>query len=141
MMYVVHSATAENCANIQTETACYIEKKKRIQSGTSVLELVNTTVLQKRHYYCKTIIEVIMFLASNRLVLRGDWDVEEKEEGGLFNSLFEFAINRDPQLIESQNHMPPNTTYKSPKIQNEFISILAQLLRESIVSEVKKSRR
>lgn len=30
-------------------------------------------------------------------------------------------------------------TYKSPQIQNEFISIVAQLLRQSIVNEVKKA--
>lgn len=71
--------------------------------------------------------------------MRGDWDDEEKEEGGLFNSLFEFAMNRDPQLIEYQKHMPKNATYKSPQIQNEFISILAHLLRASIVNEVKKA--
>lgn len=31
-------------------TARYIEKKKRMQSGTSISELVITTVLQKRRY-------------------------------------------------------------------------------------------
>lgn len=82
---------------------------------------------------------MILFLASNRLALRGDWDAEEKEEGGLFTSLFEFALKRDAELIASQKHMPPNTTYKSPKIQNELISIVAQLLRQSIVNEVKKA--
>lgn len=120
-------------------SARYAEKKKRIQSGTSVSELLNTTVLEKRRYYCRTIVEVVMFLASNRLALRGEWDEEEKEEGGLFNSLFELLLKRDSQLIESQKHMPKNATYTSPLIQNEFISIVAHLLRSSIVDEVKNA--
>ena len=35
--------------------------------------------------------------------------------------------------------MPKNATYKSPQIQNEFIAIIAELLRESTVNEVKKA--
>lgn len=119
-------------------TKAYIEKKARIESGTSISELVSSTVLEKRRYYCKAIVEVILFLASHRLAFRGDWDAEENEEGGLFNSLFEFAMNRDPKLIEYQNSMPKNALYTSPQIQNEFISIIAQLLRQSIVNEIKK---
>lgn len=41
----------------------YAEKKKHAQSGTSVSGLLNDTVLAKRRYYCKTIVEVILFLA------------------------------------------------------------------------------
>lgn len=133
--FVKHDASIAH----MNATACYIEKKKRTQSGKSITELLSSSVLDKRRYYCKTIVEVILFLASNRLAMRGDWDEEEKEEGGLFNSLFEFAMNRDPELIASQKHMPPHITYKSPRIQNELISIVAQLLRESIVNEVKKA--
>lgn len=130
-----HNNSAEHLHAISIQ----IEQRKRIESGTSVSELVNTSVLEKRRYYCKSIIEVIMFLVGNRLALRGDWDDEEKEEGGLFNSLFEFAMKKDTRLVECQTAMPPNITYKSPQIQNEFISILAHEVRANIVKEVKEA--
>lgn len=130
--FIRHNASSGHI----TAATTYIEKMKR---GKSVVELGVTSVLEKRRYYVKSIIEVIMFLVGNRLALRGDWDAEEQEEGGLFNSLFEFAMKKDPELVVSQKHMPPTTTYKSPQIQNELICILAQLLRASIVDEVKNA--
>lgn len=35
--------------------------------------------------------------------------------------------------------MPANTTYKSPQIQNEIIHIIAEELRNTIVTEIKDS--
>lgn len=115
------------------------EKAMRILSGKSVSELVNNTVLTKRRYYCSTIVDIIIFLTSNRLALRGDWNDEDKEEYGLFNSLFEFALKRDKELADCQKYMPPNVTYKSPIIQNELIEILAETVRDEIVKEIKSS--
>lgn len=115
------------------------EKTKRLLSGKVVSDMLNSTVLQKRRYYCSTIVEIIIFLASNRLALRGDWNDDEKEESELFNSLFEFTINRDSELAACQKHMPPNVTYKSPIIQNEFIQILNDLVRDIVVKEIVNS--
>lgn len=83
--------------------------------------------------------EVIEFLAGNRLALRGDWHEEERDEGGLFNSLFEMMLLKDPKLVESQKFMPPGITYKSPEIQNQIIDILAKELRQSIIDEIRKA--
>lgn len=127
-----HSTSAEH---LQAESA-QMEKRRRIASGTSVSDMLNASVLEKRRYYCKSILEVISFLVGHRLALRGDWDDEEKEEGGLFNGLFEFSMEKDLRLLECQKAMPPNVTYKSPNIQNEFIEILAHTVRENIVKEI-----
>lgn len=77
-----------------------------------------------------------MFLAGKRLAFRGDWDSEEHEEEGLFESMFEFSMKKDPRLVDAQNAMPPNVTYRSPTIQNEIIAILADMLRNQIVEEI-----
>lgn len=119
--------------------ASHIEKLNRVQSGKSVSELVSNSILEKRRYYCKSIVEVIMLLVENGLPLRGDWDPTEKEEAGLFNSFFEYALRKDAELVACQKHMPQNATYLSPQIQNEFISIMAHLVRESVVKDVKSA--
>lgn len=112
------------------------EQMRRKKHDLSVSTLVNTTVLLKRRYYMSAIIKTIMFLAGHQLALRGDWDIEEQQEGGLFNGLFEFACHNDPELAACAKFIPSNATYKSPLIQNEIIAILAKLLRAKIVQEV-----
>ncbi|KAJ6644666.1 Zinc finger MYM-type protein 1 [Pseudolycoriella hygida] len=112
------------------------EKTKRIETDTSISTLVTSTVLLKRRYYFKAIVKTILFLVEHHLALRGNWDKEYHEEDGLFNSLFDFAKERDPDLVECEKFMPSNAKYTSPEIQNEIIDILAELLRESIVREV-----
>lgn len=67
---------------------------------------------------------------------RFQWDSDTNEEYSLFNSLFSYALERDPELVDCQKYMPANATYKSPAIQNEIIELLAQILRKSIVRDV-----
>lgn len=113
-----------------------IERMKRSQSGRSITELLSDSMLEKRRYYVKSIIETIVILASKRLALRGEWDVEEEQENGLFNAIFEVMVSKDPHLAACEKIMPLNATYKSPQIQNEIIDILAEMLRADIALEV-----
>lgn len=79
----------------------------------SVSELINSSVLEKRRYYCESIIETIVFLVARRLPFRGDWNEEDKEEEGLFNDLFELLIKKDSRINECQrargNPQPKNS--------------------------------
>lgn len=125
--FAKHSLSASHIEAVARQ----IEKKKRLQSGNSITELLNDSKLEKRRYYVKSIIETIVSLASNRLALRGDWDEEEQHENGLFNVLYEIIRSKDPHLPICEKIMPLNATYKSPQIQNEIIDILAGLSAES----------
>lgn len=115
------------------------EKLSRANSNKQISNLLNETVLEKRRYYFKTIVETILFLVKNELPLRGDWDSEENKELGLFNSLFMYTMEKDKQLKHCQDAMPANALYTSPKIQNEIIHIIADELRRSIVNELNDS--
>lgn len=130
--FAKHSASAAHIEAVQRK----IEKEKRDQSGKSITELLSSSVLEKRRYYVKAIVETIIVLASNRLALRGDWDSEEAEESGLFNAIFEIMLAKDTHLVACEKHMPANARYKSPLIQNEIIDILAEMVRNDIVHEV-----
>lgn len=59
----------------------------------------------------RAVIETIVVLASNRLAFRGDWDVEEGKESGLFNALFEVMLSKDAHLFACEILMRANTTY------------------------------
>lgn len=101
--------------------------------------LLNETVLEKRRFYFKAIISTIFILAKSELPLRGSWDNEENNEAGLFQNFFKYYLEKDEYLRQCQEMMPANATYTSPQIQNEIIQIIANVLREKIVSEINES--
>ena len=115
------------------------ERSSRDSSGTAVSTLINSELLEKYRYYVKSIAEVIQFLAVNELALRGSYVMEEEKERGLFISLFNYTLKKDKVLEEAIKHIPKNVKYTSPEIQNEIIGILGELVRQSIVDDMKKS--
>lgn len=119
--------------------ASWNEKQTRTKTDQSISNLLSTNVLEKRRYYFKAIVEAIFFLVSNELPFRGSWDSDENSESGLFNSLFDYTMQKDKYLQECQYAMPANATYKSPQIQNELIKIIADELRKKIVAEINES--
>lgn len=54
----------------------------------------------------------------------------------IFQNLFQFKLKDSEKLRECQQIIPDNCTYLSPDIQNELISIIAELVMEAIVSEI-----
>lgn len=116
-----------------------IELRSRKDTNTNVSQLLSENILEKRRYYMGTIIDVISLLASKELAFRGNWGTDSEEEQGLFNTMFTFALARDSKMRSCQEIMPHNATYKSPQIQNELISVIAQCVRERIVQKVNQS--
>lgn len=113
-------------------------KQQIIRKNTNqeVSTLLSTNILEKRQYYFKSIVGVILFLVKNELPFRGDWDENEGKEFGLFNNLFEYTMLKDEYLKECHKIMPANALYTSPKIQNEVINIIADELRKLIVADL-----
>lgn len=116
-----------------------IESKTRKETNTNVSQLLSENILQKRRYYIGSIIDVISLLASKELAFRGNWEADTGDEQGLFNTMFTFALQRDSKMKSCQEIMPLNATYRSPQIQNELISVIAQCVRERIVQKVNES--
>ena len=110
--------------------------------------LLKTNVLEKHRYYVTAVMETIQFLAINELPLRGDKDggyefhpteqdtIEDNIPSGLFMRLFEYTLAKDSKLAEIHKDIPALCKYTSPQIQNEVIEIMAQLVKEKIVSDV-----
>lgn len=96
-------------------------------------------MLEKRRYYFKTIVETILFLVKNELPFRGNWNSDDDVEFGLFQDLFKYTLQKDEHLRKCQEAMPGNALYISPQIQNELIHIIANVMREKIVSEINES--
>ena len=69
----------------------------------------------------------------------GNWDKADKSEDGNFTSLLELMKKYSPELKSHLQNSPRNARYLSPKIQNGFIMINADIIRKLIVDECNTS--
>lgn len=70
------------------------ESNKRAEMNQNVSALLCETTLQSRRYYVTSIIDIVMLLSSQELAFRGSWDKDAGEEGGLFNVLFKYTLEK-----------------------------------------------
>jgi Domain of unknown function (DUF4371)/hAT family C-terminal dimerisation region len=140
---------AESMAH-RTAMILWKEQKERELKNKCISTIVNDEQLVRNRYYVKSLIDVIFFLGVNELPLRGSDEtavldrlkilIDEPagltEPSGLFVKLFQYTLQKDPQLASIYSTIPRNASYTSPKMQNEVISILANLIVEEVVKEL-----
>ena len=93
------------------------------------------------------LLDITMFLAKQNLPFRGHREHQLSENRGNFLELVELLSHYDPVLKEhlvriQQQTVPKGevlTSYLSPKIQNEFISLLGKIVKEKIIEDVNKA--
>ncbi|XP_063039724.1 uncharacterized protein LOC134434959 [Engraulis encrasicolus] len=122
--------------------AMWREKEKRRETGQEISTLLNDDQLERNRYYLSSVIDVIEFLSVNQLPFRGDHDsFDSRDESGcgLFLSLFEYTLRKDPKLAKIALTMPRNARYTSHEIQNEIVDIMSTMVTEHIVREVGES--
>lgn len=115
------------------------EKLNRMGTTKEITELLSGNVLINRRLYVGKLIEIIHFLVENELALRGNYNIEEKVENGLFMNMFHFTKMNNPDLCKWESFMPNNYRYTSPDIQNDIIAAMASIVREEIVMEINSS--
>lgn len=115
------------------------EKFARESQKIEITQLLSGNVLSLRRHYVKSILDVVIFLASNELAFRGNWDMDSKAENGLFQSLFKFGMKKDETLQKAIKIIPKNALYTCPEIQNQMIASAVFCLRQAIVEKVNLS--
>ena len=65
--------------------------------------------------------------------------LDENSSMGLFFSLFEYTMRKDPELTRIMKTIPQNAHYTSPQIQNEIIEMMSKLVTDEIVRQVDDS--
>lgn len=48
-------------------------------------------------------------------------------------------MKKDEKLVQCLKHIPENAKYTSPDIQNEIINILAEMVREQVVNDLRNA--
>ena len=87
-----------------------------------------------------SIIDTIMALGQRGIAFRGDWDRVTREENGNFNFFLNWRSTFDTNLKDHLEKSPQNARYLSPQIQNELISCIGDIMRDSLANRINKSK-
>ncbi|KAI2658679.1 Zinc finger MYM-type protein 1 [Labeo rohita] len=127
-------------ANSKEHLACmaiWKEQQLRFSTGKEI-----STLLSRNRLYVSAIIDIIEFLVSNELPLRGAVDsVEDRGQAGsgLFLSLFDYTLRKNKELAQAFSTIPKNATYTSHDVQNDLIELMSTIVTEHIVKDVGES--
>lgn len=121
--------------------AMWRDLEKLRETGKTISTLLNSEQLARNRYYMSAVIHMLEFLVVNRLPLRGDNAgfasvLDDNSSMGLFLSLFEYTMLKDPELTRITKTIPQNAHYTSPQIQNEIIEMMSKIVTEEIVRHI-----
>ena len=130
------------------------EEFERSMSGQQpdIQQILSKSLADKISANCQklsSIMKTILFCGQQNIPLRGhqdsalnvERDVDDSQNHGNFIALLSFRIDAGDSVLE--NHLSTaawNATYTSNTIQNQIISILADQVRQSIISSVKAAK-
>lgn len=107
----------------------------------SVMEQLNQNynkIVEENRGYIKTLAEVVLHCATQNIALRGHRESMDLSRKGNFLGTLDIIARHDEKVGKKMNG-PRNAKYTSPDIQNEILSCLAEMVRISIIKEVKES--
>lgn len=94
-------------------------------------------VAENRHYV-KAIAEVLLITATQNISQRGQNENMEDLNGN-YLQILHLLSKHDAVIAKKLFQGPHNARYTSKDIQNELIAVMADLVRDQIVDEVKES--
>lgn len=133
--------------NSSTHKHCVVlwESYKQMKSkgpDNSVLSEVSAAhrelVLENRHYIA-TLAEVLLLTGIQKIAQRGHDESVESFNRGNFVEFLQVIAKHDPRLQKKIEVLPKNAKYTHPKIQNEIINVMANLVIENISREVNEA--
>lgn len=122
------------------------ELECRLQKGQTIDKKEQNIVAKetkKWHEILIRMFDIIKFLAKQNLALRGHIENDTSTNRGNFLELVHLIAKYDPVLREHlvRSKMCAKTiTYMSPQIQNEFIAILGNNVRQHIIEQIKRAK-
>lgn len=96
-------------------------------------------MVKEYRHYIKSVAEVLLLTATQNIAQRGHRESEEDNNQGNFLAILQLLANHDPVVEKKLNGMH-NAKYTSHQVQNEVLDILAEMVRSTIIKEVKDSQ-
>ena len=118
----------------------WMERTQREKKHHTIQDSVIQVNLDQKQWLF-AVFNVIRYLAANGMPLRGDKETEIKTGDGIFLRTFsQLLFNLDPKLMEIHKKLPGNAKCTSPDVQNEVISILANLVKNKIANDIRNAK-
>lgn len=95
--------------------------------------------LQKNRHYIKTLCEILLLCSNQGIAFRGHREDEASKNKGNFIEILQLVANHDEVVRNRLSILPKNAMYTSAQIQNELLDIMAEMVRDSITSEVQNA--
>jgi len=120
------------------------EYKQVKSSAGSVLQLQNKMYAQQvseNRHYVKTVAEVLMLTATQNLAQRGHReDMATSDNPGNFRKILQLVVRHDASIADRfVANSDVVTRYTSKNIQNELLSVMADMVRKQVIDDVKQS--
>ena len=122
----------------------WIDYKRMQAANTSVGQIVSQAhqkAVQENRHYIKAVAEILLLTGQQSIAQRGHRENNENVNRGNFLGLLKLVSNHDPIVAKKCVDLPKNAKYTSPKIQNEVLQLLADMIRKQIIEEVKSSEK
>lgn len=98
---------------------------------------------KENRHILKMIAKTILFCGRQNIALRGDIEniKDSSKNPGNFLALLKVLSESDALLKKHLEHpTAKNSTYLSPSIQNELISIIGSMIKQNIIDEIQKAK-
>jgi len=131
----MHILSTERSLNLKTDVPVSEQLGDQLKAEKSRKE-----VERKENREVVTILmDCLLFLAKQGLAFRGHTESSESSNRGNFIELVYFMSCYNPQLKSWLEKHPGNVTYMSAEIQNEFINIAAERIRNQVSTDVRNA--
>ncbi|SMN01043.1 hypothetical protein SPONL_1736 [uncultured Candidatus Thioglobus sp.] len=131
-----HSSSKTHKGSIEKAATFIAVMEKKQLSVKSQLSKAYDEDVQRNTKALVAIIDVIQLLIKQGLALRGHaWNKITRRESGNFSIMIDFLSSYSLELKSHLKNAPKNARYLSPKIQNEFITINSEIIRDKIIAE------
>ena len=110
--------------------------KNFLRTKTSVTYSLNE-ISDKQKRWLFGVFNVVRYLSANGLPFRGTSEGTIDGDGLFLRTFSQLIFPMDESWVEIHKNLPQNAKYNSPTIQNEVISVLAELVKEAIAAKIK----
>ena len=128
--------------NAAFQYSCFIsgnDIQHSISESAKLAEKERREKVDKNRNVISSLCKVTTFLARQNLAFRGHDESENSSNKGNYLELIQLISVFDSNIASYLKENKRYSRYTSPAIQNEIITILAQVMRDEIISEIKEA--
>ena len=106
--------------------------KSMAKKGTSIAQMVSEAYLKQvseNRQYIQSLREILLLTATQDIAQRGHRENPESRNAGNFLEILHLVGKYNPVIATKLKDLPGNAKYCSPKLQNEMLETLAEMIR------------